>query len=245
MFAAADNGAWRARALSGGTDKGCRVATRIEQQAGEAVGAGGTSRPSAPLLGVASRSQLFAEAVAQLLRSVGSPHVVEVGDDGVVARALDGPAAPRLDVLFVDTDGWSVEVVSLLSERLGSPRVILLSDRPAEGARLAQAAGAAGWLTKTVDVDELVAAVADALADRRVTEAGASTPPGRDRLALTRREQQVLALVARGDTNDRVGVELEISPATVRTHVQNILTKLGVSNRLEAAATARQEGLLR
>ena len=62
--------------------------------------------------------------------------------------------------------------------------------------------------------------------------------------SLTRREREVLALLAKGEDNDGIAQELVISPETARTHVQNVLGKLGVHTRLEAAAFVTQNGIL-
>jgi DNA-binding NarL/FixJ family response regulator len=62
---------------------------------------------------------------------------------------------------------------------------------------------------------------------------------------LTRREREVLALLAEGTDNDAIAQRLVISPETARTHVQNVLHKLGVHSRLEAAAFVLQNGVLR
>jgi DNA-binding NarL/FixJ family response regulator len=62
---------------------------------------------------------------------------------------------------------------------------------------------------------------------------------------LTSRELTVLRLLAVGRTNAQIGAELYISPTTARVHVSNILRKLGVSNRVQAAALAERAGLLR
>jgi DNA-binding NarL/FixJ family response regulator len=61
---------------------------------------------------------------------------------------------------------------------------------------------------------------------------------------LTRREREVLALLADGSDNDGIARLLVISPQTARTHIQNILTKLSVHSRLEAAAFVTQNGIL-
>jgi DNA-binding NarL/FixJ family response regulator len=63
--------------------------------------------------------------------------------------------------------------------------------------------------------------------------------------ALTDREQEVMALIAEGRTNRQIALQLYISEKTVSVHVSNILAKLGVHSRTEAAAVARREGLLR
>ena len=64
------------------------------------------------------------------------------------------------------------------------------------------------------------------------------------RVSLTRRESEILALVAQGRTNGEIGRQLFISTKTVSVHVSNILGKLGASGRTEAAAIARRDGLL-
>jgi DNA-binding NarL/FixJ family response regulator len=61
---------------------------------------------------------------------------------------------------------------------------------------------------------------------------------------LTRREREVLALLAQGGDNDEIAQTLVISPETARTHIQNLLGKLGVHSRLEAAAFVIQNGIL-
>jgi two-component system nitrate/nitrite response regulator NarL len=61
---------------------------------------------------------------------------------------------------------------------------------------------------------------------------------------LTRREKEVLALLAGGADNDAIAQALVISPQTARTHIQNVLGKLGVHSRLEAAAFVMQNGIL-
>jgi DNA-binding NarL/FixJ family response regulator len=63
-------------------------------------------------------------------------------------------------------------------------------------------------------------------------------------VALTAREQEILALVAQGRTNGEIGRQLFISTKTVSVHVSNILAKLGAAGRTEAAAIARREGVL-
>ena len=76
--------------------------------------------------------------------------------------------------------------------------------------------------------------------------AGPAPPPARARVAygLTRRELAVLRLLAAGRTNAQIGAELYISPSTASVHVSNILRKLGVSSRVQAAAIAERAGLL-
>lgn len=77
---------------------------------------------------------------------------------------------------------------------------------------------------------------------RPAADQGAAADP--DRVELTRREHQILRLIARGSSTQAVAETLHVSPATVRNHVQNLLGKLGVHSRLEAVAYAIQHRLL-
>jgi DNA-binding NarL/FixJ family response regulator len=114
-------------------------------------------------------------------------------------------------------------------------------------------AGAAGYLLKDADADEVAAAVRAAHAGevhldpavaRRLTASlrrgGAMSP----RDLLTRREIEILSLVARGQSNKEIASWLVISERTARTHVSNILGKLGLSSRTQAALWAVREGLV-
>lgn len=92
-------------------------------------------------------------------------------------------------------------------------------------------------------VDRVLAASA-ALSKDDSPRALPVTPRRPQTNGLTTREQEVLALLARGQSTGEVASTLIISPATVRNHVQNILNKLGVHSRLEAVAQAYQQGLI-
>jgi DNA-binding NarL/FixJ family response regulator len=118
--------------------------------------------------------------------------------------------------------------------------------------------GAAGYLLKDVEPAELARAVRSACADeaviaptvaarllRRLGEAtAAAEPAGDERLELTRRERQVLELIAAGYSNKRIAFELGIAEKTVKTHVGHLLAKLGVADRTQAALLAVRRGLV-
>ena len=116
-------------------------------------------------------------------------------------------------------------------------------------------AGAAGYLLKDVEPAELARAIraadaGDAILDptvaarvvRAIADGSAPTAPDRER--LTRREHEVLTLLARGRSNKRIAYELEISEKTVKTHVGHVFAKLGVTDRTQAALLAIQQGLV-
>jgi len=138
-----------------------------------------------------------------------------------------------------------------LRERLPRARVIVLTSF-ADDERLLPAiqAGAAGYLLKNVQPAELARAVrlahaGEALFDpsvaARLVEAIATDEPGPH---LTPREREVLALIGRGLSNKRIARELGLSEKTVKTHVANVLHKLGVTDRTQAAVYAVRAGLI-
>jgi DNA-binding NarL/FixJ family response regulator len=109
--------------------------------------------------------------------------------------------------------------------------------------RLSAALRAAGRVAEANEESSLAAAVARELgAKPLLDEAGGVESGGGG--ALTSRETEVLALLAEGRTNRQLARELYISEKTVSVHVSNILAKLGVRSRTEAAAVARRDGLL-
>jgi len=198
--------------------------------------------------------QLFAEALAATLREEGS-EVVGIAASGEHAIALTDEKHPDvvlMDVDLPDRDGLSVG--RDLIERYPDVRVLALTalDDP-RLAREALRAGFHGFLTKDQHVREFMNSIRTVLdgqvvMPRRLARRAAGHEHG-DGVALlvdqlTYRERDVLALIARGATSDEIAEELSISRNTVRTHVQNILAKLQVHSRLEAAAFAVRHGLV-
>jgi DNA-binding NarL/FixJ family response regulator len=179
----------------------------------------------------------------------------------VVGEAADGEQAVREaerlrpDVVLVDLvlpklDG--VQTMRALRERVPSARAVVLTSY-LDDERLLPAirAGAAGYLLKSVQPQELATSVRTAAAGQalidpvvaaRLVEAlDGGRDDGADR--LTPREREVLALLARGFANKRIAAELGIAEKTVKTHVSNLLAKLGVSDRTQAALYASRLGL--
>ena len=180
--------------------------------------------------------------------------------DGERAVALAAELCPDvilMDLVMPGTGG--VAAMRALHERGDGARVIVLTsflddDRLIPALR----AGAAGYLLKDVAPAELARAVRRACAGeamidptvaarllRTLSEGGlpaaGAGPLGSD---LTRREREVLELIARGRSNKRIARELEIAEKTVKTHVGHVLAKLGVTDRTQAALLAVREGLV-
>jgi NarL family two-component system response regulator LiaR len=177
-------------------------------------------------------------------------------DIEVVAEAADGEealeAAERLapDVVLIDLvmpklDG--IEAIRRLRERSPEIRAIVLSSFVDDDKLFpAIRAGAAGYLLKDVQPQDLVEAI------RTVNGGGALLHPQvAARLLeemtedpLTPREREVLALIGRGMPNKIIARELTLSEKTVKAHVSSILAKLGVTDRTQAALYAVREGLV-
>ncbi len=113
-------------------------------------------------------------------------------------------------------------------------------------------AGAAGFLLKDRTVDELATAVRTIAAGdgvvapratARLLEAFAAPRPSSPAAPLTERETELVTLLATGMSNSDVAVALRVSPATVKTHVSNVLTKLGLGSRLQVVVWAYENGL--
>lgn len=123
----------------------------------------------------------------------------------------------------------------------------------------ALAAGASGFLLKDADPDELahavrVVAAGDALIEPSVTRRLVETYAASRRKTrfdgsvvegLTEREREILGLVGRGMSNDEIAADLVISPATVRTHVGRVMTKLDAHDRAQLVVAAYESGLVK
>jgi len=178
-----------------------------------------------------------------------------VGDaaDGAEAVALAEqlrPAVVLMDLVMPKLDG--VEAMRELRERVPDTRVIILTSY-IDDERLLPAirAGAAGYLLKNAEPKELARAIraadaGEALIDptvaARLVERLADERSGDSYENLTTREREVLDLIARGFSNKRIALELGIAEKTVKTHVGNLLGKLGVADRTQAAVYATRHG---
>jgi DNA-binding NarL/FixJ family response regulator len=179
-----------------------------------------------------------------------------VADMTVVAEARDGQEAVELfrsqqpDVTLMDLRMpvvGGVEAITRIRREFPNARVIVLTtfDGDEDIYRSLQA-GAQGYLLKDMFFDELEDAVRRVHAGARriptiVAERLAERMSGSD---LTGRELEVLEQIVRGKSNKEIGTLLHISEATVKSHINNILSKLGVSDRTQAATTALQRGLV-
>lgn len=170
-------------------------------------------------------------------------------DDSV---ALVTDLAP--DIVLMDLQFGVQQTGADVTRRIRSlpepPAVLVLTNYDSDGDILgAVEAGASGYLLKDAPPEELIAAIraaaagetalAPAIAGRLLARMRSPQP------SLSTREIQVLRLVADGATNNDIAKKLHISDATVKSHLVHVYTKLGVSSRTAAVATARDIGVLR
>ena len=198
--------------------------------------------------------QVFAEALAGLLTADGLEVVAVVGR---VADVVPAALATRPDVVLMDyelPDGDGVGATLAVKAVVPDTHVVLLTSNADEDVLVAAIeAGASGYVTKHKPAAEVTAAVRAAAGGEMLVSSDmlARLLPRMGRAGrradydLTSREQEVLQLLAEGTPNHELATRMGISRNTVRNHVQNLLTKLGVHSRLEAVALATREGLLR
>lgn len=182
-----------------------------------------------------------------------------VGEAGDGTEALDLAAELRPDVILMDLVMPRLDGVGAMRElRTTRPdsRVIVLTSFVDDDRLLpAIQAGAAGYLLKNVEPAELVRAIRAAHVGETIIDPSAASRLVRaiaqgaragaaDTERLTRREHEVLELIARGESNKRIAWALGISEKTVKTHVGHVLAKLGVTDRTQAALLAVKDGLV-
>jgi DNA-binding NarL/FixJ family response regulator len=188
------------------------------------------------------------QGLVALLNVVDGVEVVGQASDGAEAlREFDArhPDVTLIDLRLPKMSG--VEVIQRVRANHAQARFIVLTTFDGdEDIYRALQAGARAYLLKGMTVEVLVstirsvhagksiipAAIAQKLAERMATE------------QLTQREQDVLEQIVRGKSNKEIGAALDISEATVKTHINNLLGKLGVEDRTQAATAAIQRGLV-
>lgn len=197
---------------------------------------------------------IFRDGVVRALLASGNVDVVGEADDGIAALELIRELAPDvalLDYRMPKLDGS--EVAEAVQRDALTTRVLLISAHD-ESAIVYHAlqVGAAGFLPKESTRAEIVKAVQDCAGGEVVLPAPLavglagevrrrSEPSGP---VLSGRETEVLALIAGGQSIPAIAAELYLAPSTVKTHVQRLYEKLGVSDRAAAVAEAMRRGLL-
>jgi len=190
--------------------------------------------------------------------------VTVVGEAGDAGEAQRRAAELQPDLVLLDNHLPGVRGVDALPglrEASPSSRVLMLTVSE-DGDDLAAAlrSGAQGYVLKTIDSDALIAAITRCAAGesvvspeltgklvqalRSASTSGAEEPSAAHPLdALSPREREITAQIARGSSNKEIARALDIAETTVKIHVQHILRKLGLSSRVQAAVFASEHGL--
>ncbi|KUN83548.1 LuxR family transcriptional regulator [Streptomyces bungoensis] len=182
------------------------------------------------------------------------PDLLVVAEAATAEDAVARAAVGDIDVVLMDLrfgrGMGGAEATAVITARPDAPRVVIVTTYDSDADTLpAIEAGATGYLLKDAPPEELAAAVRTAATGRT-----ALAPAVADRLvnrlrtpgtSLTRRETEVLALVAEGLSNQAVGRRLHLTEGTVKSHLARVYAKLGVDSRTAAVATATDLGLIR
>jgi len=201
---------------------------------------------------------LFRSGIRSLLQRHSDFVVVGEAADGVEGVKRAKQLRPDVVLLDLNMPGMSgLETLQLLLQDCPSVAVILLTvSEEADDLTAALQAGARGYLIKNIDADYLVRAIrraaegepvlAEAMTTKLVShlQGGAPKPvPASELDKLTPREKEILACLARGESNKIIARTLDVAESTVKIHVQNILKKLNLSSRVQAAVFAVGHGI--
>jgi two-component system response regulator DevR len=213
------------------------------------------SKPCIRLL-LVDNHQIVRIGLAALFRTV--PHFLVVGEGGTVAEAVAQARQCSPDVVLMDVrlpDGSGIEACRQIRSERPEARVLILTSYSDEEAVIASImAGAAGYLLKDTDAEELIQGIeaiarGGSLLDPAVTQTVLSwmQRPGiqvsGDPLSeLSEREREILPLIAEGKTNRGIALLLFLSENSVKSYVSNILQKLHLARRAEAAAFMARRG---
>ncbi|MFF9145424.1 response regulator [Streptomyces sp. NPDC014861] len=219
---------------------------------------------------LADDQALLRSAFRVLVDSEPDMEVVGEAADGAQAAALaraERPDVVLMDIRMPGTDGLAATRMITADPELARVRIVMLTtfeidEYVVESLR----AGASGFLGKGAEPDELLGAIriahaGEALLSPAATKgliatflaqsaavppagAGARVDAGR-LAALTAREREVLVLVGGGLSNDEIAERLDVSPLTVKTHVNRTMAKLGARDRAQLVVTAYETGLVR
>ena len=209
---------------------------------------------------LADDHDLFREGLAGIIRAQSDLQVIGEANDGLEALIKAQELKPDLILMDVQMPGMDgIEAVQQIKQVLPETIIVMLTVR-GDDEMLFEALknGAQGYLLKEIrskDLLELLrgamrgeAALSPSLAGRVLAEfrrlSKGVTPEKEDDSGLTEREQQVLVEASKGATDKEIAAALNISLNTVKTHIRNILAKLHVSTRREAAKVARNKGLV-
>ena len=198
---------------------------------------------------------LFRDGVARTLQVDDDIEIVGAGHSAEEAVQLAISELPDVAILDLNMPGGGFDAVHRIARQCPVVKIIMLTvSEDEENVTAALQAGARGYIAKGVSGTELIQAVkavasgenyvSPGLAARLLSQINAATVNANPRYnnlpALSQREEAILALVSKGLTNKEIAQTLALSEKTVKHHVSNVIQKLQVRNRTEAALTLRQ-----
>jgi two-component system nitrate/nitrite response regulator NarL len=196
---------------------------------------------------------LFRSGIRSLLQRHAEFSVVGEAADGVEGIKRAQQLQPQVILLDLNMPGMSgLETLQLLLQDCPDSAIVMLTvSEDAQDLALALRSGAAGYLLKNIDTDYLTRAIRRAAAGETVVaeamtaklvaqlQQGAAEPAALSELdRLTPREREILDCLARGESNKLIARTLDLAESTVKIHVQNVLKKLKLSSRVQAAVYA-------
>jgi DNA-binding NarL/FixJ family response regulator len=213
------------------------------------------SKPCIRLL-LVDNHQIVRIGLATLFRTV--PHFLVIGEASTVAEAVAQARHGAPDVVLMDVrlpDGSGIEACRQIRSERPEARVLMLTSYSDEEAVIASImAGAAGYLLKDTDAEKLIEGIeaiahGGSLLDPAVAQTVLSwmqrpsvQVPGDPLSELSEREREILPLIAEGKTNRQIALLLSLSENSVKSYVSNILQKLRLARRAEAAAFIARQG---
>jgi len=204
---------------------------------------------------IADDHVLVRQGIRAFLETYPDLSIVGEAENGGDAIRLCREKSPEVALVDLVMPGGGIETTRLIREQNPQTQVVLLTSfEDAQQIVQAVRAGALSCLLKDVDADALAEAVRKAargeavlhqrVAARLMDLLRQESEPGADMLeSLSQREREVLALIAEGLNNQQIAERLGIGEKTVKTHVSNVLGKLNVSDRTQAAVYAWKSGL--
>jgi DNA-binding NarL/FixJ family response regulator len=206
---------------------------------------------------IADDHPLFRKGLRTLLESL--PDTVVAGEATTGREAVEMALSLQPDIVLMDLqmpEGGGLAAIRELARQQPEARILVVTlFEDDESVFTALKAGARGYVLKDADEDEMIRAIkavaqgeaifSPAIATRLMDyfSATQTSPQAGAFPDLTDREQEILALIARGRSNAEIAEELTISLKTVRNHASNIFNKLQVADRTQAALRAREAGL--
>ena len=199
---------------------------------------------------IADDHPVVREGVMAMLQSSGEFEIVGLAVDGLEALRLAEELRPDvvlIDVQMPNLDG--IEATSHITQRVPATQVVIFSSFDQEEyIYKAIQAGARAYLLKDIELPALLDVIRAAARGESVLPSNIATKlvghisAQRTLVYLTRREQEVLCLLAHGLRNKEIASQLNIAERTVKSHIANIIAKLGVKCRTEAVSQALKEG---